>query len=98
MQLVTYLIYILVILSVVILLSVLRQRYFSMISEIPGPVLGSWGTCLQLWEIYGGRLHERLEGLHWCMVCIFIIIYVYVYFYVDGCVYPYNKLLFSVEG
>lgn len=51
-------------LGVVILMGVLRQWYFSVISDVPGPMLGSCGTCFQLWEIYGGRINERLAELH----------------------------------
>ena len=51
-------------LGVVILTSVLRQRYFSVISDIPGPILSSCGTLFQLWEIYRGRINERIARLH----------------------------------
>ena len=41
-----------------------RQRYFSVISDIPGPLLGTFGTCFQLWEIVRGRINRRLAQLH----------------------------------
>lgn len=50
---------------VLLLLSVfIRQRYFSAISDIPGPVLGTFGTCFQLWEICKGRINETFLQLH----------------------------------
>lgn len=51
-------------LGVVLFLSVVKSRYFSSVSDIPGPLLGSVGTCFQLWEIYGGRMNEKLARLH----------------------------------
>ena len=42
----------------------IRQRYFSVISDIPGPYLGTFGTCFQLWEISKGRINQRLAQLH----------------------------------
>ncbi|KAM0799387.1 benzoate 4-monooxygenase cytochrome P450 [Usnea florida] len=41
-----------------------RQRYFSVIGDIPGPFLGTFGTCFQLWEISRGRINQRLAQLH----------------------------------
>ena len=49
-------------LPVVVIL--IRQRYFSVLSDIPGPLLGNFGTCFQLWEIYRGRINEKLAQLH----------------------------------
>ena len=50
---------------VLLILSVfIRQRYFSAISDIPGPVLGTFGTCFQLWEICKGRINETFLHLH----------------------------------
>ena len=42
----------------------IRQRYFSVISDIPGPFLGTFGTCFQLWEISRGRINQKLAHLH----------------------------------
>ena len=51
-------------LPLLILSVFIQQRYFSIISDIPGPVLGTFGTCFQLWEIYRGRINEKLAQLH----------------------------------
>lgn len=48
-------------LALLVLFILIRQRYFSVISDIPGPVLG---TCFQLWEICRGRFNEKLARLH----------------------------------
>ena len=51
--------------SVLILLFVLiRQRYFSPISSVPGPFLGTVGTFFQVWEIFQGRINHTLNRLH----------------------------------
>lgn len=47
-------------LALLVLFVLVRQRYFSIISDIPGPFLGTFGTCFQLWEIYKGRINERI--------------------------------------
>ena len=41
-----------------------RQRYFSVIGNIPGPFLGTFGTCFQLWEISRGHINQKLAQLH----------------------------------
>ena len=41
-----------------------RQRYISVIGDIPGPFLGTFGTCFQLWEISRGRINQKLAQLH----------------------------------
>ena len=51
-------------LALLVLSVFIRQRYFSVISDIPGPVLGTFGTCFQLWEICKGRINERIAHLH----------------------------------
>ena len=51
-------------LALPVLFIFIRQRYFSAISDIPGPFLGTFGTCFQLWEIYRGRINEKLAQLH----------------------------------
>ena len=51
-------------LALLILSVFIRQRYFSIISDIPGPFLGTFGTCFQLWEICRGRINERIAQLH----------------------------------
>ena len=43
---------------------VLKDRYFSSISHIPGPFLGAVGTCFQIWEIFKGRINYTLLRLH----------------------------------
>ena len=51
--------------SVLVLLFVLiRQRYFSPISNVPGPFLGTVGTFFQVWEIFKGRINHTLNRLH----------------------------------
>ncbi|KAL8793216.1 MAG: hypothetical protein Q9195_004152 [Heterodermia aff. obscurata] len=51
--------------SVLALLSVfIRQRYFSPISSVPGPSLGTVGTFFQVWEICRGRINHTLSQLH----------------------------------
>lgn len=51
--------------SVLILLFVLiRQRYFSPISTVPGPFLGTVGTFFRVWEIFQGRINHTLNRLH----------------------------------
>ena len=50
---------------VLLILSVcIRQRFFSAISNIPGPILGTFGTVFQLWEILRGRINEKILHLH----------------------------------
>ena len=51
-------------LALLILSVFIRQRYFSVISHIPGPVSGTFGTCFQLWEICKGHINETLTQLH----------------------------------
>ena len=51
-------------LALLILSVFIRQRYFSAISDIPGPSLGTLGTCFQLWEISRGRINEKIAQLH----------------------------------
>lgn len=51
-------------LALLILSILIRQRYFSAVSDIPGPFLGTFGTCFQLWEICRGRINERIRQLH----------------------------------
>ena len=51
-------------LALLVLYVLVRQRYFSVISDIPGPFLGTFGTCFQLWEIYKGHINEGLAQLH----------------------------------
>jgi hypothetical protein len=48
----------------VLLFVIIRQRYFSSISDIPGPFLGTFGTCFQVWEIFKGSYSEDLTKLH----------------------------------
>ena len=47
-----------------VLCVVLKHRYFSSISHIPGPFLGTIGTCFQVWEIFKGRINYTLFQLH----------------------------------
>ena len=51
-------------LTLLILSVFIRQRCFSAISDIPGPILGTFGTCFQLWEICRGRINENILQLH----------------------------------
>ena len=41
-----------------------RQRYFSPISDIPGPFFASFGTFWQLWHVFKGRSEEAIYELH----------------------------------
>ena len=41
-----------------------RQRYFSPISDVPGPFLASFGTGWQLWHVFKGRSEEAIYDLH----------------------------------
>lgn len=47
-------------LALLILSIFIQQRYLSAISDIPGPFLGTFGTCFQLWEICKGRINKRI--------------------------------------
>ncbi len=51
-------------LALSVLYVLVRQRHFSVISDVPGPFLGTFGTCFQLWEVYKGRINEELARLH----------------------------------
>ena len=51
-------------LALLVLSVFIWQRCFSAISDIPGPVLGTFGTCFQLWEICRGRINEKILQLH----------------------------------
>ena len=51
-------------LALLILSVFIRQRYFSVVSGIPGPVLGTFGTCFQLWEIFRGQSNQKMLQLH----------------------------------
>ena len=55
---------ILYILTTLVVCVVLKHRYFSPISGIPGPFLGTIGTCFQVWETYKGRINYTLIRLH----------------------------------
>ncbi len=43
---------------------ILKHRYFSPISDIPGPFLGTIGTFLQIWQVFKGRINYTLLQLH----------------------------------
>ena len=43
---------------------IIKHRYFSNISQIPGPFLGTIGTCFQVREIFRGRINYTLLRLH----------------------------------
>ena len=43
---------------------VIQHRYFSPISSIPGPALGTVATLFQTWQVWKGALPQDLERLH----------------------------------
>ena len=45
-------------------ITLIRQRYFSSISDIPGPFLASFGTCWQLRQIFKGHISDVTVELH----------------------------------
>ncbi|MCJ1251932.1 hypothetical protein MMC30_009170 [Trapelia coarctata] len=47
-----------------ITVALIRQRYFSPVSDIPGPFFASFGTCWQLWHVFKGRIDEATYDLH----------------------------------
>ena len=51
-------------LAAVLISTLLYQRYFSPISDIPGPLLASFGTCWQLLQIFKGRISDVTVDLH----------------------------------
>ena len=53
-----------VVLATCIATVLVRQRYFSPISDIPGPFFSSVGTCWQLWHVFKGRSEEAIYELH----------------------------------
>lgn len=44
--------------------ALVRQRYFSSVSHIPGPFFASFSTCWQLWHVFEGRIEEATHDLH----------------------------------
>lgn len=43
---------------------VVRRRYFSSISDIPGPFLASISTLWEIWEIIAGHIEVTVIALH----------------------------------
>jgi len=43
---------------------ILKHRYFSPISDIPGPFFGTVGTFLQVWQVFKGRINYTLFNFH----------------------------------
>ena len=50
--------------TAVFISTLLYQRYFSPISDIPGPFLASFGTCWQLLQTCRGRISDVTVDLH----------------------------------
>jgi len=53
-----------VVLPISVVVALVRQRYFSPASDIPGPFFASFGTCWQLWHVFKGRIEEATYDLH----------------------------------
>lgn len=47
-----------------LVVALVRQRFFSPVSDIPGPFFASFGTCWQLWHVFKGRVEEATYDLH----------------------------------
>ncbi|KAF2497888.1 benzoate 4-monooxygenase cytochrome P450 [Lophium mytilinum] len=47
-----------------ILVVAIRRRYFSSISDIPGPFLASFSVLWEVWSIIGGRIEFKTIALH----------------------------------
>lgn len=47
-----------------VVVALVRQRYFSPVSDIPGPFFASFGTFWQLWHVFKGRIEEATYDLH----------------------------------
>ena len=43
---------------------VVRRRYFSAISDVPGPFLASFSTLWEIWEIITGHIEITVIALH----------------------------------
>jgi len=56
--------------STVVLLTVyvvgvaVRRRYFSAISDVPGPFLASFSILWEIWEIIAGHIEVTVIALH----------------------------------
>jgi len=55
---------VLVLFLISVIVALVRQRYFSPVSDIPGPFFASFGTCWQLWHVFKGRIEEVTYDLH----------------------------------
>lgn len=42
----------------------IRRRYFSPISDIPGPFLASFSTLWEIWEVIAGHIEVTVIALH----------------------------------
>jgi hypothetical protein len=47
-----------------IVCTLVYQRFFSPISDIPGPFAAIFGTSFQLWHIFKGRSEQAIYDLH----------------------------------
>ena len=43
---------------------VVYYRYLYPISDIPGPILSSFGPLWQLWQVFNGHFEEAVTKLH----------------------------------
>ena len=51
--------------SVLFFLAVaIRRRYFSSISDIPGPFLASFSILWEVWNVIEGHIEEKVIALH----------------------------------
>lgn len=53
-------------LAIIIFLTckIVQYRYFSSISDIPGPFLAPFGTCYQVLQVFKGKSAEDITNLH----------------------------------
>jgi uncharacterized membrane protein len=66
MALFTFGSYVIVFLSSVLFLLVVavRRRYFSSISDIPGPFWASFSILWEVWNVIEGHIEEKVIALH----------------------------------
>ena len=53
-----------IVLSLVTVSVFVKSRYFSPISDIPGPLLASFGTCFQVFQVLKGKSDQEILQLH----------------------------------
>lgn len=50
--------------SIFLLALIIRRRYFSSISDVPGPFIGSFSILWQIWHTIKGHTEEETIALH----------------------------------